>query len=81
MPKIIQKEDIFIQLIKDLEKMNNVQLRNVAEAAEITVQTLFNWCWGTTLNPHLGTVMRVSRALGYEVHLIKSAKSHLRKVS
>lgn len=74
------RENLFEELISHLMKLPDRQLKAVAEEAEITYQTLNNWCWGSTMNPHLNTIMKVSRALGYEVQLRKP-KRHLKKVS
>lgn len=80
MKKPKDKDRLFIELIKLLEKQPASKWPQIAEEAEVCLATLYNWCYGTTFNPHLNTVMRVARAMGYEVRFEK-AKPNLRKVA
>lgn len=72
--------DIFVQLIDHLSGMSNEQRKTVAEEANVSPQTLWNWCWGTTYNPHLNTVVRVSNSLGYTLTLSRE-KTKLKRVN
>ena len=71
MIQVKERQPLFIQLVSRLQKMSAIQFKIIADDAEITVQTLNNWAWGETFNPHLNTVIRVSKAMGYEITLQK----------
>lgn len=80
MTKAPYREELFSKLIGALLKVPAARLIDIAEEAEINKQTLNNWLYGSTMNPHLNTIMRVSRAMGYEVTLAKP-KKQLRRVA
>lgn len=68
------KEKLFLELIAGLQKLPASRWPQVAEDAGVCLATLYNWCYGSTFNPRLNTVIAVATALGYEVQLIKPAK-------
>jgi len=59
---------IFQQIKSELKQY---ELKDVAEYAEVSVQTLRNWIDGKVENPHLRTITAVADALGYNVVLEK----------
>ena len=64
-----QRAQIFLDLITVL---GTHDLRDVAESANVSKQTLTNWVSGPTYNPHLNTILKVANALGLELVLRKN---------
>ena len=62
-----QRTNLFIELVSILQRKSNEQFKLIAEEAGVTTQTLNNWAWGETFNPHLNTIIKVSGAMGYEI--------------
>lgn len=63
------------QRLAEFEKLCNV-LRNkdlelIALRASVHVTTLYKWLDGTTFNPHINTVYKVARAVGYSFKMVK----------
>jgi len=58
--------------IKDVLLTMNV--RWVAEHANVSQACLYNWLDGTTQYPRLDTITKVADCLGFDVALIKKAK-------
>lgn len=75
--KTIEKTraDLFIELVGFLQRKSNEQLKQIAEEAGVVAQTLHNWAYGETFNPHLNTIIKVSKAMGYEIRLSKKKTS------
>lgn len=73
------KEQLFVDLITILNKLPASKWPEIADEAGICLATLYNWCHGTTFNPRLNTVIKVAKALGYEIQLVRTAK--LKKVA
>ena len=56
-------------------------MRCLAAEADITAQTLWNWKYGETFNPHLNTIVKVATALHLDIVLQQKTKARLRAVS
>jgi len=66
----IDLDQIFCEIIEQIpEHWGGMVL--LAEEAGVTAQTLWNWAYGTTQNPYLRNIIKVARALGYEVTLVR----------
>ncbi len=63
-------EVLFIQIIGELSHLKWTELEELAEKAEVSSQTLWNWAYGETCNPHFNTFVRVITAMGYELKLV-----------
>lgn len=63
--------DLFLELVSKLQRKSNEQLKQIAEEAGVVCQTLHNWAYGETFNPHLNTIIKVSTAMGYQVSLVR----------
>lgn len=63
--------EIFIKLIYELGSMSSAERRILAENAEVSLQTLDNWAFGVTCNPHSNTLVKVAHQLGYELTLVR----------
>lgn len=84
MKKVVKnKEKLFLDLVRELNRIPADKWHAIADDAQICIATLHNWCHGNTYNPHLNTVLRVAKALGYEIHLTKPAKkqSHIKEAA
>ena len=68
---------VFLDLITLL---STEDLKTVANEAEVTYQTLHNWLYGATLNPHINTLFKVANALGYEIALRKKSTTTLKRI-
>jgi DNA-binding phage protein len=75
----INRSEIFSDLISILDA-EGVDLNRLAEDASVSLQTLRNWLWGTTFNPHINTMLKVADALGYDIALRRRAGTRLRIV-
>lgn len=48
---------------------------NIASKANVHRNTLWNWLYGNTKNPHIKTLIKVAKVLGYDIALRKCAGS------
>lgn len=72
--------EIFLQLLDDIPTGWH-DMVELAEKAEITAQTLWNWKFGTVCEPRLNTLIKVGTALGYQLKFVPTTKKpHLRVV-
>ena len=46
---------------------NNINV--LADRADVSYSTIFNWVFGSTRNPHINTMIKVADALGYDIAL------------
>lgn len=70
------REKLFLDIISILGRYTDEEKKLVAEEAEVSWVTLYNWCSSgpkATQNPYVGTLARVGRALGYDITLSKAA--------
>lgn len=63
------RERLFLDIIGHLLRYNDAEKRAIAENAEVHWTTIYNWTHGQTINPHIHTLARVARALGYDIVL------------
>lgn len=68
-----KREKLFLDIIGILMRYNDEEKKVVAERAEVSWVTLYNWCAGKTQNPHINTLGRVARALGFEIEIRRTA--------
>lgn len=68
---------VFLDLISILYYHD---LKEIAKEAEVSNQTLHNWLYGATMNPHINTLIKVANVLGYEIALRKKQSTGLRRV-
>ena len=59
-------DNVVAKLPADVES-----LKDIAEAAEVCPQTLHNWIWGDTMNPHINTLVKVAGAMGFNIVLAR----------
>jgi DNA-binding phage protein len=71
------RAQIFANLVSLIDQYD---LASLAREAEVSHQTLWNWLYGTTYNPHINTMIKVANAVGYDIALRKRASTGLRKV-
>lgn len=76
-------EDSRVQLFLDLityipDGWEGMKL--LAAEADVTAQTLWNWKFGLTVNPHINTLTKVAIALGLDIVLQARVKARLRAV-
>ncbi len=48
------------------------KLKMLAIDACVHVNTLYNWAWGETMNPHIETLVKVANAMGFDIILAKA---------
>lgn len=65
---IDNRDEIFVQLL-DLIPHNKTQMEQLALDAEVSIYTLKNWVYGTTMAPRIDTLVKVSNALGHAIVL------------
>lgn len=68
--KVQQK---FFKAVK--KELHLYELDSVAEAADVSLQTLYNWINNEVTNPHSDTLFRVADTLGFTIEWSK--KAHL----
>ena len=78
--KLDARTVVFLEIISLLLTYNDAEKKRVAEEAGVHWTTIYNWTHGATLNPHIGTLVKVAEVLGYEVALrrIKGKKPPFR---
>jgi transcriptional regulator with XRE-family HTH domain len=60
-----QRAKLFLDLIKMIPADNAGQ-EKLADEAKVHKSTLYNWTYGNTISPRIGTLVKVAIALGYE---------------
>jgi DNA-binding phage protein len=65
-------DKIFEDIIAMLYPMNEAALKHLALKADVSKGTLYTWKYGPTCFPRLHTIIKVARALGYDVKLVRS---------
>lgn len=63
---------VFNDIKHKLAKMSHCHIQDIADEAGVTVQCLKQWEDGTTDTPLFENFINVSRAMGYEIKMIKS---------
>jgi DNA-binding phage protein len=61
------RDEIFIELIHYLYRLNDSDLKDLAAEANVHWVTLYSWKSGRTQRPRLDTVMRVARAAKFRI--------------
>lgn len=56
-----ERSELFIHLVMVL---TNYDLASVAESAEVSYSTLWNWVYGPTVSPRINTMIKVGNAIG-----------------
>lgn len=76
------REDIFLALIAELAKLNDKQIKDVADSARVHWTTLYRWLQEDgTMNPHINTLCRVAPFLGYELFLRRNRVAQLKRAA
>ena len=70
---------LFLDLLAVMPN-DHAQLRDLAHDAKVSPQTLWNWKYGATLNPHIRTLTKVAHALGFRFQLTRPVAAKLRAV-
>jgi len=81
----VAKKHLILNSVKAFDQLKELvweyNIGYLAGAADVCQATLYNWCDGTTQHPRLTTVVKVAKAMGYEVTFVKvNKKSHLKVV-
>lgn len=63
------KDDVFQVLLGLIHSHGH--LSRLAKQADVSTQTLYNWMHKSVTYPRLSTVIKVAKALGYKVRLVK----------
>lgn len=62
-----------IEMFEDVKaEMADTNFEWLANRSGVSQPTLYNWHNGKTKRPQLGTFLKVAKALGFEVHLVKA---------
>lgn len=69
--KLKPTNEIFDTLWPELAKMEADEREEIATKAGCHKNTLYNWAFGATHNPYSNTLIKVARAMGYEVYMTK----------
>ena len=67
------RAEVFLQLLDVLGEPDWPELERIAEVAGVSPHTIYNWCYGPVLSPHLRTIVAVASAVGYDLVLKKKA--------
>jgi DNA-binding phage protein len=59
--------------VKDILKDYSIQ--SVADVSGVRTSTMYFWLDGTTRCPRLDTIVKVAKAMGYELQLAKTEKA------
>ena len=81
----VAKKHLVLNSVKAFDQLKELvweyNIEYLAGAAGVCQATLYNWCDGTTQHPRLTTVVKVAKAMGYEVTFVKTGKKpHLKVV-
>lgn len=72
------RHQLFLEMIHQLY---NTDLKQLAKDAEVSISTLYNWTYGTTISPRSDTLFRVAAALGYKIEWKRSRSIGRRKAA
>lgn len=69
-----ERDQLFLDLVAELQ---GYDLTTVADAAEVSYSTLWNWLYGPTVSPRLNTLIKVGKAIGMSLEWKRSASLRL----
>lgn len=69
-----ERDALFLDLVTELQ---GYDLTSVANAAEVSYSTPWNWLYGPTVSPRLNTLIKVGKAIGMSLEWKRSASLHL----
>ena len=79
--EISSEFEVFMFVMKHIWTLHGVELEILANRAEVSSQTLYNWRNGYVTKPRIDTVSKVLKAMGYELTWKKSKSTpKLRRV-
>lgn len=80
----LAKKHLLLNSVKAFDRLKEMvweyNIEYLANAANVCQATLYNWCDGTTQHPRLTTVVKVAKAMGYEVTFTRISKPVLKVV-
>ena len=63
-----EAKDKEIQVFEEIKsELNKYDLQSVAEAAEVSLSTLYNWLIGKTIAPRISTLEKVAEVLDFKL--------------
>ena len=73
-------KDPIIDKLRTVIQDESASYKEITEASGVSGTTLYNWFSGTTLRPQFASIMAVTRALGYDLQVVKSDTSARSKI-
>ena len=71
-----------MKIYEDIKsELKGYNIESVAENSGVAPATIYFWLNGTTKKPRLDTVVRVAKAIGYELQLVKVSGKYKLKVA
>lgn len=68
------RTEVFLQIIAELWRLDDSQIRKLADDAGVHYMTLYSWRYARTTHPRINTLVKVAAQLGYELTLKKVRK-------
>lgn len=65
-------KDPIIDKLRTVIQDEGASYKDICEDSGVSGTTLYNWFSGTTLRPQFASIMAVTRALGYDLQVVKS---------
>lgn len=65
-------KDPIIDKLRTMVQDEGVKYSDISEESGVSTSTIYNWFHGTTLRPQFASVMAVTRALGYDLQVVKA---------
>ena len=78
--KVDERTEVFLVVVGHLEAYSDQGLKDIAYEADVHWTTLYNWKSYKVTHPRIDTLVRVARALGYDVQLTTTKKPKLRLI-
>lgn len=79
---LISEFEAFQSIIRHLWTLNGeAEMKELAEAAQVSIGTLYLWKSGVTTRPRIDTLTKVARIMGYDLVLRRRRRPTLRTVN
>lgn len=75
-----ERTHLFLDLLAELYPISVEARKDVADEAGVSDSTLYNWLYGSTINPRIDTMIKVAEVLGFAIVLQRKQRKPKLKV-